>query len=293
VIGGGAVYLNKDQVFYQYIFNENSPILPKTFADFYKIFLDPVVKTYNDFKVPAIYRPVNDIEADGKKVSGTGAGTFENSRILTGNFLMDFDYKTMTKVLKVPDEKFRDKIYKSLTERLSTFKNIIGSITKIKDVVEKYKKNLEKSLDIKLIEESLSEREKNTLKSLYKKYRDPKWVNLFEEERSELLNRSIKIAKDTGIAKAMYKAPGGLIKILIEVEQLKIKDILINGDFFIYPEDSLRELEHILRDSPYQIEEILRKIENFYEKNEIESPGVKPKDFIKALKNCNLDLVVG
>ena len=206
---------------------------------------------------------------------------------------MDFDYKTMTKVLKVPDEKFRDKIYKSLTERLSTFNNILGYIPRVENVVEKYKLNLEKSLDIELIEEKLSEKENKILKTLYKKYRDPKWVNLFEEERSELLNRSIKIAKDTGIAKAMYKAPGGLIKLLIEIEDMRIKDILINGDFFIYPDDSLRELENILKDIPYQLDEILGIIEKFYKNNEIESPGVKPKDFIETLKNLNLHKVVG
>ena len=42
---------------------------------------------------------------------------------------------------------------------------------------------------------------------------------------------------------ASYKAAKGLIRIKATVDGEKIKDIQIAGDFFMYPEDRLWELE--------------------------------------------------
>lgn len=293
ILGGGAVYLNKDQIFYQYIFNENSPLLPKTNRKFFEEFLKPVVKTYNDLGVRAKYKPVNDVEVNNKKISGTGAGTCENSKILTGNFILDFDYETMVKILKVPDEKFRDKIYKSLKDRLTTFKNELGTIPERDLITTKYIENIKEHFNISCEKQEITNLEKQIIKNLTKKYTDENWINLIEEKKSELLNREIKISKNTGVAQCMFKASGGLIKIIIELEKKIIKDILISGDFFIYPETSLRALEKELKGNKFEnLEKIKSIIENFYKKNDIESPGVKPTDYINALKAIQTDVIL-
>ena len=290
ILGGGAVYLNKDQVFYQYIFRENSPVLPKTFEKMFETFLEPVIKTYNNFGIPAIFRPVNDIEANNKKISGTGAGTHENSRILTGNFLLDFDFKTMIKVLKVPNEKFRDKVYKTLKDRLTTFKDELGSIPLVEEIIRKYKVNLEKILNITLESGKLSEKENIIIQNLFTKYKSSSWNYLIGENKKDLLkNRSVKIAKDSGIAQAIYKGAGGLIKIILEIENMMIKDILISGDFFIYPENSLRKIENLLKGKAFNIDILQSSIEQFYKENNIESPRIKPIDFINTFKNLQIE----
>jgi len=79
----------------------------------------------------------------------------------------------------------------------------------------------------------------------------------------------------------MYKAKGGLIKTTLELENDIIKNVKIYGDFFFYPEDKLFELEQELKRKNKN--EILEIITNFYKKNEIESPGLEPKDFVTAL----------
>lgn len=86
--------------------------------------------------------------------------------------------------------------------------------------------------------------------------------------------------KNNKIINRMYKAKGGLIKTRIELENEKIKNVKIFGDFFFYPEDKLFELEKELIGKNKN--EILDIIEKFYKKNGIESPGVEPKDFINA-----------
>ncbi len=126
-VGGGAVYLDGEQLFYQLVLRADRPSVPSNKAEFYRRYLAPVVETYRAFGVAAEYKPVNDIVANGRKVSGNGAAEIDGMLVLVGNFIMDFDHQTMAKTLRVPDEKFRDKVYKTLEENLSTMKRETGT----------------------------------------------------------------------------------------------------------------------------------------------------------------------
>lgn len=53
--------------------------------------------------------------------------------ILVGNFIQDFNYEMMSKCLRVPDEKFRDKVYRTMYENLTTFQRETGKIQTIQD----------------------------------------------------------------------------------------------------------------------------------------------------------------
>ena len=108
------------------ITNPNHPKLSGTIAEYYKILLTPVVSTYRAQGLEAVYEPINDIVANNKKISGNGAATLGNSRILTGNFILSFPSQEMAQVLRVPDEKFRDKVAQSLEDRVGSFESLIG-----------------------------------------------------------------------------------------------------------------------------------------------------------------------
>jgi lipoate-protein ligase A len=36
--------------------------------------------------------------------------------VFVGSIILDFDYERMTRAIKVPDEKFRDKVFKTMKE---------------------------------------------------------------------------------------------------------------------------------------------------------------------------------
>ena len=72
-IGGGGVYLDGDQIFYQIILHKDNPLAAGDKTEFYRRFLQPVADAYTTLGIPAQYRPVNDvITADGRKISGNG-----------------------------------------------------------------------------------------------------------------------------------------------------------------------------------------------------------------------------
>ena len=102
ILGGGAVYLDSNQLFYQVIARRSEPEVPGSIEEIFKTFLAAPAKTYNDLDIRAQYRAINDIEVDGRKISGSGATEIGTSAILTGNIIFDFNFDEMTRILRVP-----------------------------------------------------------------------------------------------------------------------------------------------------------------------------------------------
>jgi lipoate-protein ligase A len=90
------------------------------------------------------------------------------------------------------------------------------------------------------------------------------------------------------ILKAEYKVPQGkLIRVDYTLENGKISRIKITGDFFLYPEESIEELENRLKGLKIEELELERVIQDFFKKGYV-LIGAEPKDFVtvilKALK---------
>ena len=76
--------------------------------------------------VPARYRPRNDIEVEGRKISGTG-GFFEGNLIFyQGTLLIDFDPAKMLACLNVPAEKLAKRAIDSAAQRIITMREVLG-----------------------------------------------------------------------------------------------------------------------------------------------------------------------
>jgi hypothetical protein len=80
-----------------------------------------------------------------------------------------------------------------------------------------------------------------------------------------------------------FKAEKGLIKVNVHVHEKLIESIQISGDFFLYPEDSLWELEKELQGTKAQKEPILDTIRQFLSDKQILTPGVTADDFTQAI----------
>jgi lipoate-protein ligase A len=113
-VGGGATYLDENQIFYQLIWKKDNPKFPKAIDEIYPWFSQAPVETYGAFGIEAEFRVVNDIlTRGGRKIAGEGGGNIGDCMVFVGGILLDFDYRAMSRILKVPDEKFRDKVYKT------------------------------------------------------------------------------------------------------------------------------------------------------------------------------------
>lgn len=290
ILGGGTVYLDSDQLFYQIIISQKNPMVPVRIKDAFRAFLQGPVEAYRSLGISAEYRPINEIQVKGRKISGNGATTtLDGVFILTGNILLDFNYNMMVKIIRVPSEKFRDKMFKSLQEWMTTVRRELGYLVPMEEVKKALREGFEKALGISLQQGDLTPEEKRLLQELREKYLSVEWLYMPEYRCLQPVKaHAVKVAAGISVVESDYKSKGGLIRVTMEIAEAKIKDILISGDFRVYPSDALPQLEQALRGVATDRNVINDRISRFYKLHNMRSPedilkGTSPEDILKAI----------
>jgi len=282
--GGGAVYLNSDQIFYQVVASEDSKVIPRKVDELFEKLLQVTVYVYRELGLNAEFKPLNDVMVNNRKISGNGAGRIGKTIVLVGNIILDLDYDSMARVLKIPDEKFRDKMAKSMKEWVTSIRRELGYIPPIDEIKKILVEGYEKILGIKLIPSEPSEDEMNIFEREVKpKHLSYEWLHMPELTHKGLtIDRAVKIADGIKVIEVAHKARK-LIKVTAEVIGDKILDIMITGDFFMVPEDGVSKIEAALKGMILNREEIAKKIREVFEKHDIQSPGISAEDFADAI----------
>ncbi len=278
-IGGGTTFLDENQIFFQLVIRRDNPAFPRKIVALYELVAGPCVDTYRDLGVDAVFRPVNDvITRDGRKVSGLGGADIGECMVFVGNIILDFDYRSMASILKVPSEKFRDKVYKSLEENLTTLLRETGKRPPRREVEDLLAKHF--AARVGPLEEAPLEPE--VLKAaceLEKEFMSDEF--LFK--KGKVHGDYVKIAEGASVLEQNYKAPGGLITVTCAVSNGTIRDMSVSGDFTFYPRERLGNLEEALVGVKREAAEVEQAVRRFYEDFDIDSPGVTPVDFAKAV----------
>lgn len=279
-VGGGAVYLDGDQLFFQLVIHRENPMVPEGGKlAFYRKFLQAPIEAYRALGIPAEYREVNDIIANDRKVSGTGAAEIGDYYVLVGNLIVDFDYGTMARVLKVPDEKFRDKVYKTIRENLSTLKRELGSVPPRDELWTLMVDAFTDTLGPMEMETEVDDAWRSMVDELAEGMLSEGWLH--RKGRSRKDERDVKIRSGVNVRHRVYKAPGGLIRADLEVRDDTLAAVSLSGDFFFYPEEKLSDLEEALTGAA--VDDVLGIVSRFYEQQGIESPGVAPEDLANLI----------
>ncbi len=121
--GGGVVYLDKRQIFFQLVLKRDNPQLPLRRQRYYEKFLQPAVSAYKKYGVPAELKPPADIAAAGRKCSGNACGDIGAGTAYVGNMLLGFDYTTMSNILRAPHQIFRDCLRESMRSNMTTLED--------------------------------------------------------------------------------------------------------------------------------------------------------------------------
>ncbi|MHA1331210.1 MAG: lipoate--protein ligase family protein, partial [Candidatus Hodarchaeales archaeon] len=228
------------------------------------------------------YKPVNDILVNNKKISGNGAALLEKAQVLVGNFILDFPKKQMVELLRVPNEKFRDKVFKSLEAGLSSFKDELGFIPPRDEIIDVYINNMEKSLGIELNISELEPGTKELMQELKQEYLTDDWLLQVTQRGSDLINK-FKVHGSLNIAQGMFKSTGGLIQVICEFHDSILTDILISGDFWIYPDTILPDLENHLKGVDIKNQNLSHYIDSFLISHNCETLGTTSNDLAKAI----------
>ena len=282
-VGGGAVFLDGNQLFFQLILHRDNPIAPKRIDVFYKKFLQPVIEVHQRIGIAAEYKPINDLIVEARKISGTGAAEIGDSIVFVGNLILDFDYEIMSRVLKIPDEKFRDKVKKTIEENLSTIRRELGK--------QKYEQLDEPTLNNMMVEEfekllgPLKPANKNDELIAKMKELEASMINnawLFQKGK-RVEGRVVKVRSGLEVVQRMHKASGGLIRAEFAIEGGKYKGVTISGDFFCFPKDTVDRLAATLEDC--LADNVSNAITDFYQTMKIDIPGISPDDWMQVFRS--------
>lgn len=280
-VGGGAVYLDGEQYFYQLIISPDNPAIPVSRELFFKKFLDPIIGTYQRLGIEAVHKPVNDVLANGRKIAGTGVGEIGECIVFVGNIIMDFNFLAMSKVLKAPDEKFRDHVYKTMSENMTTIRRELG--IKKADLIDEKRVNsllTEKfgqiigPFSIGVMDQEIRDK----IAELDRRMSKKDWLNMRGRKK---INREVQIRSGLILKESSHKATGGLMRAHLEINEGIIKSVSLSGDFFCYPSNFIEELESFLVGKNVSgLGEILPE---FLKNSQVEIPGIELDDWLELL----------
>lgn len=126
--GGGAVFHDRTgEITYSVIAPET--IFPKDIIASYREICGWIIEGLGELGVKAEFKPINDVIASGKKISGNAQTRRRGVLQQHGTILYGLDIKTMFGVLKVSKEKISDKLIASVEERVTSLDRM-GSSTR-------------------------------------------------------------------------------------------------------------------------------------------------------------------
>jgi lipoate-protein ligase A len=276
-VGGGAVYLDRDQLFVQWVFHRDR--LPSDLEARFELYIRPLVATYRALGVQAVHRPVNDIQVAGKKIGGTGAAQIGGAEVMVGSLMFDFDRQSMARVLKVSSEKMRDKIVASLDAYMTTLSEQLGRPADREAVKALYLRECEAALGAEIVPGEWTAAEETMATAVDARLASDDWLYA----GGGLRRVGVKISEGVQVVEGAFKAPGGLIRATVRLTGGLVGDVAFSGDFALLPAAALGSLAECLLGAEPRREALLPRLIGVYEVVAIQSPGISPQDFAEAV----------
>ena len=134
ITGGGAIYLDPSQVGWELVLSRKRLPLP-ALGDYTRAICEAVAHGLSAaFGIDARFRPRNDIEVDGRKLSGTGGFFDGDTLIYQGTVLVDVDPAAMMACLNVPRAKLEKRDLDKAESRVVTLKALLGRVPEMAQV---------------------------------------------------------------------------------------------------------------------------------------------------------------
>jgi lipoate---protein ligase len=223
--------------------------------------------------VDARYRPRNDIEVDGRKISGTG-GAFDGDALLyQGTLLIDFDVEKMLRVLRIPAEKLSDKAIASARERIANLTDLLGRRPDPVLIKRNLIQAFESEFNVEFQEGDLTLTE-------HARYQ----VALAEIDTLDWIDLVHRPASDMPRYESVQKFGGGLLRASLTYDRLahRIKQVWFSGDCFISPRRTIVDLEAALHDT--SVERLEHNVRVFFAAREVDMLALTPDDFIAVMR---------
>ncbi|MGA7799959.1 MAG: lipoate--protein ligase family protein [Gammaproteobacteria bacterium] len=275
ITGGGALYFDQTQIGWE-LYLDKRFLGTADMTEISRRICEAAADGIRRLGVDARFRPRNDIEVDGRKISGTG-GAFDGDSILfQGTLLVEFDVEKMLRVLKIPAEKLSDKAIASARERVANLAELLGAAPALSDVQKQMTGAFADAFGVEFDEtRDLSGVEQTLYRGALAEIDTDEWV--FQHNLPDC---------DAPLRAGLHRGPGGLMRAHVAVDQPRgrIRQLWITGDFFVNPRRMVPDLEAALRDTP--VDALRENVQRFFEAYPVEMLMVTRDDFVAVIEDA-------
>lgn len=276
ITGGGAIYFDEGQLGWELVLHRTTLGIG-SLAELTRSICEAAAAGLSRLGIEARYRPRNDIEVDGRKLSGTG-GFFEGDTLFfQGTVLVDMNPADMLAALNVPQAKLARRALDSAAQRVVTLKGLLGAAPSLQSVREALLAGFAERLGIAAVPGSVTDLEESLAA---RHYDEEIGTDAFVAEIDDP-------AADGSLLAARHTGAGGTIEAYLRLEGARgdrIREALITGDFFVTPPRTILDLEAALRN--VAVADAGTAIERFFEQARVGLLTVAPADFRKVVEDA-------
>lgn len=168
-IGGGPVYLDSDQLFFQLTLPAGGA--PAGVSRLYATLLEPAAMALRWLGISAEVAGTNDLVVHGRKVSGTGAGQIGGGVVVVGNVMFAFPHERMARALRLPDELMRSECLRLMQEHVAPLPGL--NEISFKAALQRAYSS---ALGLTCLSDSLSPAEERSIARWQTRLTDPEWT---------------------------------------------------------------------------------------------------------------------
>jgi lipoate-protein ligase A len=225
--------------------------------------------------IAARFRPRNDIEVGGRKISGTG-GAFDGDALLyQGTVLVEFDVAKMLRILRIPAEKLADKALADARERVVNLRDLLGAAPSLDEVKGRIQTAFATEFGVEFVAGELTAEELQRYEAALAEIDTPAWVDLVHRPRA-----------DQPIVEAAQKFAGGLLRAAVAYDRIggRIRQVWFTGDVFVSPRRTLVDLESVLKD--LSVDRLEAAVQAFFAGRQVDMLTLAPKDFSAVVRQA-------
>ena len=222
ITGGGAVYHDLGHINYTFITStEKAEVLD------YAYFCEPILRALAELGLSCSLSGRNDLECEGRKFSGNAQHMSDGKILHHGTILFDTDVSEMASVLKIDREKLAYRGVHSHRSRVVNLREMLGEGASAEGLISHIERFVLETMHAELTDapESLE------IDALRARNESDEWIY---SKKRYLTNYMVEKRK---------KYEFGIVKAAMTVDQGRIGQILISGDFFgILPIETLEQM---------------------------------------------------
>ena len=277
ITGGGAIFLDPGQLGWELAI-KRSTLGIHSLSDVAREICEAAADGISSLGVKASYRPRNDIEVEGRKISGTGGFFDGDTLFFQGTVLVDMNPQLMVSALRVPKAKLAKRELDSAEQRVITLRELLGGETPgLNHIQAALAAAFSQRFGLEIAPSALGGPELTLAEKLFRE----------EIGTEEFVNQIEEPPAARGDLAGRHTSPGGTITSYLRLEgpaQNRVRAALITGDFFVTPPRVIYDLESSLRG--LYLDELGQAIGNFFDAAPFDMLSVSPQDFITSIENA-------